>query len=489
MTKLQKFEKIAAVLIIIATFIYIPLAIMHKGYMPLDDCNRDVAFSVTDKEWADVIVLEPGFNTDHNAGWHQILRFLNKRLNISKEGLIAFCVVSLFFILNVSGALTVPNSGAWLITLLIVFIAEPTMFGRMTSGRPFLVSCVSTLLVLRLWFIEPDKSLTAAETFVKYFLTLVLLSLGVWIHGSWYVFLILPGAMLIAGRLGNAFSLTVLILAATAIGSFMTGHFNEFLNYHFVATYNIYSEKVYNWQLVTENGEGNPGWFWIIPTAFLIMFLVSRKKIKLSSLASDPLFILILLTWLPAIKVIRFWADWGRVAMMFWLCYRLSDVIEDMTLVKKTAVRWLLFVCLIASTVLIITRYPWSQEKERAKYSVDFTKSEFAPWAPGKNGTIYNDNMFHFYYLFYNEPKADYRFALGFESATMAKENREIFRNITYTGYHFTAYKPWVETLGDEDRIFTSYDISREYPQLDWIRAAQNLWIGKKQVKDGKGKA
>lgn len=480
------FEKIMATLIVVAALIYLPVKILSMGYLPTDDTNRHIAFSMLDKAWPDVLVQEPGFGADHNAGWHMVLRFLNRRCNVSREGLMYFSTVGMFLLLNLTGAFIIPCSVTWFIVLLIIFIAESSMFGRMVCGRPFIVSCFSTLIILRLWFIDVKKygqhefCVTA-----KYLLSLAALTLGVWIHGTWYIFLIFPMAQLLAGNIKKTFELTLLIALATLLGAYMTGHFSEFLQYHFSAPKNIYSEQVFNWQLVTENGEGNPGWTWLIFAFGIFAVLIYNKRARLNELAYDPLFFLIMLTWLPAIKIIRFWADWGRISLMFWLCYKLTDVIRDMELVKKAFFRYVLFILVIAGALIIIPKAPWSQQKLREFYTADFTKEELKPFKPEEGGIVYNDQMFHFYFQFYNEPEGKYRYILGFESATMPREDKVVLRDLSYTGGHASAYKPWIDKLTKKDRIFASNDITKEYPQLDWVRASNKLWIGKLKENNG----
>ena len=108
-----------------------------------------------------------------------------------------------------------------------------------------------------------------------------------------------------------------------------------FLHFHYSATLNIFSEKIYNWQLVTEFAEGNIHIFWVFPSIFIIILLVYSKKLKLNDLSKDPLFILIMLTWLLSIRVVRFWVDWGIVALMYWSSIKLSELISDMESIKK----------------------------------------------------------------------------------------------------------------------------------------------------------
>lgn len=289
-------------------------------------------------------------------------------------------------------------------------------------------------------------------------------------------------ALLLTGQIKKTFELTFCILLSTVIGAFMTGEFNEFLHFHYSATLNIFSEKIYNWQLVTEFAEGNIHIFWVFPSIFIITLLVYSKKLKLNDLSNDPLFILILLTWLLSIRVVRFWVDWGIVALMYWSSIKLSELISDMESIKKPFLKKVLFVTIMVSAVIIIPSHKWNNKKERANYFVDFSRKEFSDFKPSDNGIIYNDSMRHFYHQYFTDPKAKYKYILGFEPAIMPDDDKKTFREITYSDFHFKAYEPWINKLTEKDRIFASVDLSSNYPQLDWIKVSKNLYIGK--IKD-----
>ena len=468
------YESITAIILLFAVFILLPFQILSKGYCPTDDANRHVAFSVTDQKWSDVLEITPGLESDHNVGWHKLLRFVYKIFRIDKRGLLLFSIVGLFFLFNFTGSLVSPNKAAWIIVLIVMFLFDRSIIHRTMLGRPFILSNIVSLLLLRLWFVD-----CKINYWVKYIVSIITLSLAVWIHGTWYTFLLLPTALLLSGQIRKTLGLTFCIIVSTFIGAYLTGEFNEFLHFHYVATLNIFSERIYNWQLVTEFAEGNIHILWSIPTIFIICLLVQTKKLKFNDLSKDAVFILILLTWLLSIKVVRFWVDWGMVALMFWLSYKLSELIQDMQTIKKPLIRRLLFLVILVAAILLIPSYSWGNRKEMSSYSVDFTKEEFVSFKPLDGGIIYNDSMRHFYVQYYAEPDGKYKYILGFEPAIMPLEDKKVFRDISYSQFHYKAYKPWVDKLTKKDRLFASVDLSDYYPQLDWIKASNKLYIGK----------
>lgn len=477
--RLQTFENIMAFIIILAILFYLPFKIYSIGYTPTDDSNRHVVFSMADRTWEDILTIDKGLESDHNAGWHFFLRLIHKVFSLNKLELLFFASISLFILFNMAGIMISPNKAAWFVTLMIIFIVQKDFFGRLLCGRPFLISCAATLILLKYWFLpvkEDEKPISKSKIYI---ISIVSLTLSVWLHGSWYIFLLLPASLLLAGQIKKSLELGFLILVSTLIGAYLTGEFKEFLNFHFSATFNIFTERVYNWQLVSEFAEGDISSFWLIVCFSVIILLLKTNRLKLNELSREPIFIGILLSWLASIKVIRFWVDWGNIFFMFWLTYKLSDLIKLMESTKKTFFRWFLFLFILISNAILIPQANWDQRKERQGKIADFSKMELSDYRPDDGGIVYNDSMATFYLNYFENPDARYRYVIGFEPAIVPAENRSVFRDIVYTDFHFKSYEPWIKKLTNKDRIFTTVDISKNYPQLDWIKAANKLWIGK----------
>ncbi len=118
----------------------------------------------------------------------------------------------------------------------------------------------------------------------------------------------------------------------------------------------------------------------------------------------------------------------------------------------------MLFLFIIASIIILIPLAKWDERSERQAHFADFSKKELATFKPGPNGIIYNDLMLEFYYQYFENPEGEYRYILGFEPAIMPAE----------------------------DRIFTCVNISKNYNNLDWIKASSKLWIGKLKDKNAR---
>lgn len=485
MSKPINLEKLLAIILIAIAFILISLKIISLGYIPLDDACRHVAFSMSDKNWSDILVITPGLEADHNAGWHTLLRAVQRYLSFNKEQLLNFSIILLFLLFNLTGTITSPNCAAWLVNILILFIIQKTFFGRMLCGRPFLISCSAALVLFKLWLDPKESQQTKPGRIAIYLISFIALTISVWLHGTWYSFLLIPTALLLSGKILKAFELTLLIAVSTLAGAYLTGDFHEFLHFHYLATLNIFSEKVYNWQLVTEFAEGNIYFTWIFPVVIIAMLLRKTNKLNLNEFSKDPVFILILLSWLLSLKVTRFWFDWGIITLCYWLSAKISILISEMSSVKKPFIRHFLFLFLIAALIVLIPQANWDERATHKKYLADFSKPELSVFQPEEDGIIYNDSMSEFYFNYYKYPNAKYRYILGFEPAIMPQDDRLVFRDILYTNYNYSAYKPWIKKLTSKDRIFASVNIADYYKELDWIKASSNLWIGKLKNKNG----
>ncbi len=482
-------ESLFMLIVIILMFLYIPFKIISYGWTPEDDALRHVAFSTINAKWSDIVVMDEKYDADHNAGWHTILKFLYNYCNFQKEDLMIFSVVSLFFLLNICGIIVSPLPISWCLSLLIILNTEPVFLFRTLLGRPYILSCAFTLLILRLWTInnlEDEKGLLKSKYFI-YSLTILLISLCIWIHGSWYLFLIIPFSLLLSGRFYDAFKLSLLIIISTFIGAFLSGDFYKFLYYHTFATFNIFNEQTYNWILVTEFFSGMHTVNWSLFTAFIIWLSVYKCNYKLEELSNDSCFIMILLCWLLSIWVMRFWTDWGVIALLFWLSQKLSGVIKNIGCLKKTRVRYCLSIFIVVSLILCFTNDSKGKFTKSSinNSPIDFYNEEtldrLKGWEPQEGGIIYSNNMCCFYQLFYEYPNAKWKYILGFESAIMPKEDLKIYRKIQVNGFE-EDFLPWVNKMTEKDRLILTSELTA-FPQLEWIRGSRKWWIGRLKKK------
>ena len=479
-------ESTILLLIVLLAFVYIPFKILGYGWAPSDDALRHVAFSTIDAEWSDIVVIDEKLVADHNPGWHAILKFLYKHCGFDKTDLLFFSVGGLFCLLNLCGIIASPSPICWCLALLVFANVETNLDGRMLLGRPYLFSCAATLLILHIWNAasEDDKNAWFRRIWVKYLLTVVILTLCVWIHGSWYLFLLIPVSFLLSGRTKEAMLQTGLIVLSTVIGAAISGDFYEFLYFHFVATFRIFSESTYNWLLVQEFTSGKQTIYSAVFVALIIIFCNLKGRLKYKSLTEDPVFILVLLSWLCGIAVWRFWLDYGRMALLLWAACRIGDLIKASASLTQPRVRYSLAVFIVVAMVLTFTNDGYGRfTKSTRAQAIDFfsedVQGELKGWEPQPGGIVYSDNMVVFYKHFYEYPTAPWKYILGFESAIMLPEDRQTLRNIGYNDGSFPEdYMPWVNKMTDKDRfILTS--VPGNFPQLEWKKGNKYFWIGR----------
>ncbi len=482
---IKKRESLIFLLLIIGALVFIPLKILSYGWTPPDDAKRHVAFSTIDSKWSDIIVMDEKFDTDHNAGWHQILKFIHKYCGYDKQDLMFFSVVGLFLLLNICGIISVPSPVSWCLALLLILNLDDKIYYRMISGRPFIVSCAATLILLRLWGIktlDDEKRVIFQKEWIKYLITIVVLSLSIWIHGSWYLFLLIPISFFIAGKTKDSLILTACVLISTVIGSLLTGRFTDFLYFHFFATFSIFTESTYNWLLVPEFAAGVQNVVCIIGVSIVILFCIKKCDYKLKNIANDPIFIMVLLCWMGSILVIRFWLDWGIIALLLWLSYRLQELINSSYSLNNPRIRYSLSFFIIVCFILCFIndkegRYTKSVMMQPIDFYNESTIQLLKGWEPQDGGIIYSNTMYCFYEHFYEYPTAKWKYVLGFEPAIMKQDDKQTLRNIGYSKLEYD-YAAWVKKMTEKDRLITFSKLN-SFPQLEWIKGNRTWWIGR----------
>ena len=483
-------ESVILLLIILFSLLYIPFKILSYGWTPMDDATRHVAFSTIDAKWSDIVVIDEKLGSDHNPGWHAVLKFLYKHCGFDKTDLMFFSVGGLFVLINLCGILVSPSPICWCLALLIFSNTEGNLYYRMLLGRPYILSCAATLILMHVWSVclKNDSEVWSRKAWVKYTITVLILTLCVWIHGSWYLFLLIPISFFLCGRTLEAFIQTGLIFLSTILGAVLSGDFYEFMYFHFVATFQIFSEPTYNWLLVTEFASGKQSLYSAIWVALIIGFCYARGKLKFKDLTEDPVFILMLLSWLCGIAIRRFWLDWGIIALLLWTVYRIGDLIDSAYSLRQPRVRYSLALFIVVAMTLTFTndeggRYTKDANLQAIDFFSEDVKEELKGWEPKPGGIVYSDTMTVFYKHFYEYPTAPWKYILGFESAIMPKEDRQILRNIGYSQLP-DDYLPWINKMTDKDRLIL-FSVPGKFPQLEWKRGNRFFWIGRlKQASD-----
>ena len=111
--------------------------------------------------------------------------------------------------------------------------------GRMTLGRPYLMTFAILLTLLFLW----QKFGSAPPKTWMLLLATALFALGTFVHGVWYLWVLLLGAFVLAGEFRWAISLGFCWVIGVFIGGAFTGHPLEYPLQAFVERRTLYGSR------------------------------------------------------------------------------------------------------------------------------------------------------------------------------------------------------------------------------------------------------
>jgi hypothetical protein len=194
----------------------------------------------------------------------------------------------------------------------------------------------------------------------------------------------------------------------------------------------------------------------------------------------NPIFMMMALGWVLGLKMQRFWWDYGTPAFIMWVAGEFQERLEkDMDF---DSVRRLMTTCLLAGGVYLgftsDLQSRWTQNLTTQYLTQD--NPALAGWLPDPGGIIYNSNMDVFFDTFYKNPKADWKYILGFESGWMRPEDLEVYRKAQLND-DASAFEPWVKKMRPQDRmiIHASGATQPNIPELEWNYAVTEIWIGR----------
>ena len=468
-------EKSLAWLLVLICLFYIPVKITSYGWMPQDDALRHAAHGVNEKTWGEVILVRPEFDVDHNPGWHSILRFLHRSFDLNQDDLLLLSIIGLYLLFNITGAILSPRPLAWVAALAVLAVSDLAATYRVIIGRPYLVSCSVALILLALW----TRQKLDLKSWRPWVASIAVLTLAVWIHGSWYLFLLMPLAFFLAGQGRRAGALVVCLVAATLLGALMSGHPLDFLRFHVQAPLEIFSEMRVNRQLVSEFQPGNTVVVLVLFCAVIAILLQRKGRFKLADLATDPVFMLAVTGWLLGIMVNRFWGEWGRVAITFWLALRISDLIDMSASLRLPRVRYCLALFVCVALVFLSTHDERGRYSERVMdEAIHFNDPRLADWVPRPDSLIYSNTMLVFYMHYFAYPHATWKYVVGFESSLMPEDDLQVLRNLHYNYSYGKEFAPWVKKMRPQDRLITR-SLIPGVDGIEWIQASRNFYIGK----------
>jgi len=473
---LRRYVPLAVWAMVILVILFIPLRIIQYGYLPGDDALRHAAKAVSGKPWSEILVLNHTYQIDHEFGWNLLLRKIHLWADWDADKLVIFSVVALFVLAAWSVLPWLTRPEAWLITLMLAMIVSDIPH-RFTLGRPYLVTISILMTLLLLW----QRHGAAPPKKWMIFLMTGLIAISTFVHGAWYLWVLPIVAFFFAGQFRWGLVLGLCWVVGVLLGAALTGHPLAYpLQAVKLALLAVGTHET-NRTLVSElqpiNGD-------ILALGVLGGLLILRQLARLNAvrLIQNPAFWLVGFCWLLGFKVNRFWSDWGWPALMILMTCDLQLLLQ--TRFAADSFKRLGLTCGVAlAAYLCLTsdlNSRWSASLVN-QYLTTADHPELNGWMPQKGGILYSADMSIFYQTFFKNPNGNWRYALGFESTWMPKEDFEVYHKVLWNFGDAKAYAPWVKKMRPEDRLVIrgGRGSPPNIPQLDWYYGVSGIWIGR----------
>ena len=466
-------------------FLVIPLKIISYGYLPGDDALRHTAFAVDNRNWNEVLLLNPEFhaNLDSHPGWHAFLRFFHQHLGFTQEDLVILSVTMAFVVFTWAGLAVSGNPLAWQFACAIVAATEHSLFQRFLLGRPMFFSMTALAVMLFVWTRSKP-----VRPWVEALVAVFLLTLSIYMHPTvWYLWS-MPGlALVLCKRWRSAFILGGALVVSICLAALLLGSwYNVLVLPMLVIKYSILQDPLLGTSLVGElQPSGGP------TTGLLIVAGVLMIKWWRGGSLRDELskvdFVLVVMTWLLGMHMMRFWFEWGLPALTVWLCRQIKQIL-DLKLNGFARVSDSLWLAAFSAGVLFMGttadiggRYTQNLKSPLLTKPVD----DFRAQLPDEGGILYTLDMTVFYKLYYRMPDLKFRFSTGFEPGFMRPEDLKVFRAVQFNENLLDSYGPWIQKMTPKDRLIIYYPVRPVWPEMEFTQF-YSAWIGKKVVQKEK---
>jgi len=444
------------------------LRVIGQGYFPRDDALRHVAKVVSGKPWGEILVIRPEISMDSHPGWHAVLSACQSVASADKRILLNFSVIFLFLAVTLPPVFYFRRGEAWIASLALSAIFFVGAIQRLFFGRPYLASMVMVLLFCFLWDRIRERKMPRSGLIAL----AIVAALATWIHGTWYLL------ALALARQWRVFSLmSGALFLGVFSGAMLTGSPLVFLHQMLFHALESFGKNDFLNQLVSEfqpfSGEA--------PVFFLVggLLLWRRARGEWETRAVDnPVFYLAVIGWIMGFFTLRFWTDWAWPALAFWVACEIQAILEYYT----GRFRWQrLFLAGVFCLVLLlaVANDRDSRWSGGASLWPNMENAAHRPWLPEAGGILYNDNMYLFYQVFYQNPHGPWRYALGFEPVWMTADNLKTYRRIQLTRGKNESYAPWVKKMTEKDRLILLRNAKPQIEGLEWHETTPTVWSGK----------
>ncbi len=471
--ELSKNEKLIF-MICLLVLLYIPLRISAYNYTPRDDIRRHVAKVVSGRDWPDILVMRDEFQTqDHNAGWHTILGFFHS-LGLEKESLLLLSLFGLFWSLAIAGLFIHRHRPlAWVASLFCMLLVSSPQ--RWMLGRPYILSSAVLLILLALW-----KAEQADSDRKRIFITAGLIAVAGWVHGAWYLFVLLPICLVMAGRIKCALAASLGWLGGSLIAGMLTGHPFQYLVLQVSQTLASTGSAPVQRLLVGEF-LSQINITAIIVLAFIVG-IASLAKLPATIILRNPAFWLTLTGWILGTINGRFWMDWGTIAMLCLTAQVFAELWQKyqhrLGVYRPASIALIIIGFFFAFTADSGSR--WSNSEFDDPLRIEDPAHE--GWLPDAGGILYSDSMTLYYDTFLANPDGPWRYILGHEPALMPEDDLQTLRQIQLYNYTLDhLYNDWIKKMTLADRLILKRPPKQqpEIPELEWKYVAYFTWSGR----------
>lgn len=474
---LSDITPLVVILIAVWVILLIPFNIMGLGFLPPDDASWHSSRAVSDKSGSDVLVLRDDVRIETHPGWHAILVSVRNMMNWNAHSLVLFSVILLFILFLAAPLFFFRYPESWLLSILAVSIVGPGWIFRLLLGRPYIVTMAVLLAIFLLWPRLKAKKIPYG--------TLVCLTLMIafatWIHRTFYILFIPIAAFLLAREWRAAFYFTISLVLGVFIGASVGGHPVIFIKQTMLHLLLVSGSYENQGMLVSELRPALGDFGITILVSMMLFWRGARHKWN-RSVIDNPIFILVVLSFIGGFLTRRVWLDVGMPVMILWMAKEFEEILTDK--VKRDSPARILITAALAFT-LYLSFTADADGRWSSCHPIDYlsdTDPEQKEWLPGPGGIIYSDDMNIFFTTVFKNPHGNWRYILGPEAAVMPEEDLAILRNIQKHPWTYEYFKPWVNKMRQEDRLIIrgSEDRKPRIEGLEWKYAAVGTWVGRK---------
>ena len=288
---------------------------------------RHVAKPFANKPYSEIVVMRPEYVVDHSPGWEWLLGVLQRATQCNEDALMSFSVASLLLCVLGFPLIWLRRPEAWLAAVLAQMVAIPELMTRWTQARPFLLTEGILMGLLFAWSKEDGRR---PGLIWKLAATCIGFCLSVWMHGAWYLWVLLFAAFFLAQRWRAGLWLACCWMVGTVAGALLTGKPLAFLNGAIFMARCIYAEHLPKWMLV---GEFQPSTGEFASVILLAVVYLWRRRGSGAGppLATDPVVWMIAINWVLGLSADRFWADWGLAAAVVWMAMQFDEELRALS--------------------------------------------------------------------------------------------------------------------------------------------------------------